>query len=78
MFKLSDDRIFHIPSCVCNKDTMFWEEEMEKERWGLDDKSSKSQEKNLEEKSLKKRCDLVKVVKDQELDTCWLIVFYKE
>jgi len=51
---------------------------MDEERQGFDDMSSKSQEKYLEEKSLKESCDLVMVVKDQELDTFQLIVLDRE
>jgi len=51
---------------------------MEEERWGLDDKSSKSQEKILEEMTLEESYDLVMVVIDQELDTFQLIVLNRE
>ena len=51
---------------------------MEEERWGLDDRSSKSQEKILVEITPEESCDLVMVVMDQELDTFQLIVLDRE
>jgi len=53
-------------------------EEMEEERQGLNDMSSKSQEKILEEMTPEESCDLVMVVGDQELDTFQLIVLNRE
>ena len=51
---------------------------MEEERRGLDDKSSKSPEKILEEMTPEESYDLVMVVMDQELDTFQLIVLDRE
>jgi len=51
---------------------------MEEERRGLDDKSSKSPEKILEEMTPEESCNLVKVVVDQDLDTFQLIVLDRE
>ena len=51
---------------------------MEEVRRGLDDRSSKSQEKYLAGMTPEESYDLVMMVMDQEMDTCQLIVLNRE